>query len=266
MSTMTRLDQVLSKSDVVYYNDFSKFVVFSDCHRGDGSKADDFYKNKDVYNAALDYYYRNGFTYIEAGDGDELWENRFFSKIYETHADTFKRLKRFGDEGRLHMIYGNHNMPGLYKKLSKSRNIKFHEGLVLKHAITGQRILITHGHQGDLINDKLWPLARFLVRYIIRTLQIWGINNPISPAVNQRRKKIIEIRMKEWVEKRNIPLIAGHTHRPCIPGNGGIPYYNCGSCVEPGGITCIEIRNGKMPLVKWNADINGTICRICLQS
>src|SRR5690554_5094896 len=99
MSTQTRLDLLLENSDVICFNDLSKFVVFSDCHRGDGSKADDFFKNRDVYNAALDYYYKNGYIYIEAGDGDELWENRYFSIIYETHRDTFDRLKKFHEEG-----------------------------------------------------------------------------------------------------------------------------------------------------------------------
>jgi hypothetical protein len=28
--------------------------------------------------AALDHYWREGFTYIEGGDGDELWEHKDF--------------------------------------------------------------------------------------------------------------------------------------------------------------------------------------------
>jgi UDP-2,3-diacylglucosamine pyrophosphatase LpxH len=256
MSTQARLDSVQDKSGTIYFYDSSRFVIFSDCHRGDGSKADDFLKNKDTFNTALDYYYKNGFVYMEAGDGDELWENRHFSTIYATHRETFRRLERFHKSGRLYFIYGNHNMPRLYARFLKERNIKLHEGVILKHIPGGKRIFIVHGHQGDLMNDRLWFIARFMVRYILRPLQIYGIRNPISPAINYRRKTIMEIRMKRWAELRGIPLIAGHTHRPCVPESSRVPYYNCGSCVDHGGITCIEILGKTIRLVKWHDGTN----------
>jgi len=40
----------------------SRFVVFSDAHRGDGSGADDFAANSLIFKCALDYYLAEGFT------------------------------------------------------------------------------------------------------------------------------------------------------------------------------------------------------------
>ena len=34
------------------------------------------------------------FTYIELGDGDELWENRSMKQIIEAHGDVFSLLSR----------------------------------------------------------------------------------------------------------------------------------------------------------------------------
>jgi len=45
--------------------------------------------------------------------------------------------------------------------------------------------------------------------------------------------------------------IAGHTHRPEFPGKDNSCYFNTGSCVHPRFITCIEIENGEITLVKW---------------
>jgi hypothetical protein len=40
----------------------SRFVVFSDAHRGDGTGADDFAANSLIFKCALDYYLAAGFT------------------------------------------------------------------------------------------------------------------------------------------------------------------------------------------------------------
>jgi hypothetical protein len=69
----------------VPFDDRSKFVFFSDVHRGDDSLSDEFARNRHIYYHALNYYYRDDFTYVEVGDGDELWENGLFRRIYNSH-------------------------------------------------------------------------------------------------------------------------------------------------------------------------------------
>ena len=76
MNTYRRLSKVYENSKVIPYDYYSKFVIMSDCHRGSGNSGDNFLKNQNIFFAALNDYYKKGFTYIELGDGDELWENR----------------------------------------------------------------------------------------------------------------------------------------------------------------------------------------------
>jgi len=53
----------------------AKYIVMSDCHRGNGAAGDEFARNSLIYKCALEHYRKEGFTYIELGDAEELWEN-----------------------------------------------------------------------------------------------------------------------------------------------------------------------------------------------
>ena len=110
MGVSKRLTQVLSSSPRIPFNDYSRFIIMSDCHRGDGDWADNFSENQNLFCAALQYYYERGFTYIELGDGDELWENRSIDRIINTHSDAFWIMAQFYRAGRFYMIYGNHDI------------------------------------------------------------------------------------------------------------------------------------------------------------
>ena len=68
-----RLDKSFRTAPVLALTPHSRIVLISDCHRGVGNSNDNFLKNQHLYFAALQSYYKLGFTYIELGDGDELW-------------------------------------------------------------------------------------------------------------------------------------------------------------------------------------------------
>ena len=89
MSSQTRLTRAYNKALRIKFTNSDKFILFSDCHRGDGSFADDFANNRNIYMHALHQYYKNDFQYIELGDGDELWENLFFKAIIEANKNVF---------------------------------------------------------------------------------------------------------------------------------------------------------------------------------
>lgn len=72
MSSNSRLDSAYKNAKVIDFDDNSKFILFSDCHRGDNSFADDFANNRNIYFHALKHYYTKGFSYCELGDSDEL--------------------------------------------------------------------------------------------------------------------------------------------------------------------------------------------------
>lgn len=269
MSTFNRLTKVFNSSMKIPIDSSSKLILMSDCHRGDNSWADDFAHNSNIMYTALNHYFNNGFTYIEIGDSDELWENRNFSTIRSSHSHIFELMRKFYLRNRLYMIWGNHdivkkkkrfvekNLYSYYDDQKDSQeplfeNIEVHEGLILEYKEKGNSIFLVHGHQGDLMNDYFWWLTRFLVRYVWRPLELYlGFNEPTSPAKNFRRKRATEKRILKWVKAKKQMLIAGHTHRPTLPDVGQPLYFNDGSCVHPRGITGIEIENGKITLVKW---------------
>ena len=87
MSSQTRLDSAYKNAKRINFDSNSKLILFSDCHRGDASFADDFANNRNLYFHALGHYYKNNFQYIELGDGDELWENLFFNSIFEANKN-----------------------------------------------------------------------------------------------------------------------------------------------------------------------------------
>ena len=110
MSVSSRLGHAFRDAPTLPLTYRSRYVLMSDCHRGIGTSSDNFLKNQNLYFAALQHYYKAGYTYIELGDGDELWENRSMKQIIEAHSNVFLLLSRFHEQNRLYMLYGNHDM------------------------------------------------------------------------------------------------------------------------------------------------------------
>lgn len=263
---MSKIDKIFNNSKRIKIDDNTKLVIMSDCHRGSGNNHDNFLKNKNIFDAALQYYYNNGFTYIELGDGDDMWEVNNYEDIIEEHLKTFLVLKQLHDANRLIMIYGNHDICkrnkdvlekyfySYYNKQTKKKedllkDLVINESLVLNYK--NHDIFMLHGHQVDFLNGTLWKLSRFLVRHIWRHLEFVGIKDPTVAAKNYSVSKKVEKKLEKWSKKNNKILISGHTHRPIFPKVGQSLYFNDGSCIHPNGITCLEIENGNITLVKW---------------
>jgi len=100
MSSQERLTKAYKEAKRIPFDDQSKFILFSDCHRSDNSFADDFANNRNVYFHALNQYYNDGFQYCELGDGDELWENIFFKTIFKAQKNVYLLLKKFCSSNR----------------------------------------------------------------------------------------------------------------------------------------------------------------------
>jgi predicted phosphodiesterase len=267
-----------------------KFIFFSDCHRGDNSWKDDYAPNRHLHMHALSFYLQKGFTYIELGDGDELFEISDFAAIAYAHRDVFYLMREFycdpppadapaeaqyspKEQSRLHIIYGNHDIQRRspkrveadYEKFHieyKEREddmfpgIKFHESLMLQYGHQGIRknIFLVHGHQGDWFNDYLWRLALVVVRFVWGPLQqTVGWRDPTMPAKPYNNDKWgVQQRIKDWLAKEKKMLICGHTHQSYFASPlEPAHYFNTGSCVHPRAVTGIEIEDGKIALIKW---------------
>lgn len=247
--------------------DHPKIVMMSDCHRGTGTWADSFLHNRPIYTAAMKHYFQSGYTYIELGDGDELWENRRFADVWRTHREIYDLFWEFHRTGRLFLVFGNHD------RIKENSAYVWNKGgpvIPFYEAITVSRqgnppLCMFHGYQGDLLNDSLWKFSRWLVRYIWRPLELCGVRDPTSAAKNYTKIRHAEERFLDYSRRENCIIVAGHTHKPSLTEDNDGIYFNCGSCIHPDAVTAIEITAGGALLVKWSvcshADLSLHVCR-----
>ena len=278
MNTIKKLLSAYNNATHIDFDSNSKFIFFSDVHRGDNSLSDEFAHNQNIYYYALQQYLDEGYTYIEVGDGDELWEHSKFNVIRYAHSDVFMLLREFYDQNRFIMLYGNHNMAFKNPKHIQKHLFHFYdeyeeffselfpgievkEAVVLNHKEKELEIFVVHGHQGDFINDQIWPVMKYLNRYFWRFFHIIGFQNPASPAKNAHKRHKIEVNYSKFIKQFGKMTIIGHTHRPKFPKVGEPPYFNTGCCIHPRNITGIEIVNDAISLVDWRIapDVEGQL-------
>jgi predicted phosphodiesterase len=252
------------------------FIIFSDQHKGNKDRADDFTASEANYIAALNYYQQNCFTYINLGDAEEVWKYKVVDVLPKNKAALFAEAA-FQHDNKYYRTFGNHDIIWKNKwdvKLLLSDYFKMPltitEGIVLKTMVNEQPLTIfcTHGHQGDKLSDNnavsTWLVAHIWAP-IQRYLQI-NINTPSKDdtLLNKHNKM-----MYQWSSsKKKLLLITGHTHKPVFasgkysshPSNKitGVEallkptYFNSGCCCfNDGDITGIELSEGFIRLVKW---------------
>jgi UDP-2,3-diacylglucosamine pyrophosphatase LpxH len=295
METLPKLERVRR----VTLTSGVKLVCMSDMHRGDGSGADDFAQNSLIYRCALEHYLENGFTYIELGDAEELWENDNFDQIYITHTTVYDLLAKLHDpdpaKTRYLKVWGNHDLywmdnEAVYRMLFPG--IEIYEGIILNNSI-----LLIHGHQADpKCSGEIAAVSKFFVHNFWTELQRCGAKDPTRAALNPGLSNEVDKRLHEWANHNDqgiAAIIAGHTHRAVfenlslterryleskvktedvkINHQPDGSYYNTGSCVHSLCITGIEItfENGPyLRLIKWGQATEGyalTIQRTVLE-
>jgi UDP-2,3-diacylglucosamine pyrophosphatase LpxH len=213
--TFERFDRLLRGDGLVKQlplDGTSSYAILSDLHLGDGSRADNFAHNQGALLCALEYYRRNGYSVILAGDIEELWQFDL-AEICGRYDNTVYRAFRSFAPGRLHRVCGNHDLEwaGLYDPTVR-------EGVTHRWATEavrlGDRVLITHGHQGELFSDKRSWISRFaarLFRYIepfARRLG-WGDKAATQSPVPKGRERTYY----RWARDTGVILVCGHTHR-----------------------------------------------------
>lgn len=205
----------------------SRFVIFSDHHKGAGDGADDFLASEDTYLAALQYYLgedeqADPWTLIILGDAEELWEQGPLPVI-GCHYKVFELEAKFHESERYIRIYGNHDDLWIDKRNVRDyldpifKGIEFKGSLVLdykgKHGMGGELFLV-HGHQGTLESDRLAFLGKsFLPLY--RRFQNATHRGRTSPADNEFLRVEHDTQMYRWAKDQGkLLLVTGHTHRP----------------------------------------------------
>ncbi|MEJ7609927.1 MAG: metallophosphoesterase [Ferruginibacter sp.] len=254
----------------------AKFIIFSDQHKGDKSWSDDFKNCETNYLAALKYYHENNFSFIALGDTEELWKFRV-DTILPVNEKAFAAEAAFQPD-RFIKTFGNHDLIWknaidvlLWLKKYFTMPLNVYEGVVLRVKVASGMldILLTHGHQGDIMSDNN-RLSTWLVAHIWTPLQRYLRINVNTPSNDYSLKNKHNVMMSEWsAAQPNLVLITGHTHVPVFgsgkyfdhPSNN-IPgkeqhllkpsYFNTGCCCfSDGDITGIEIADGHIRLIKW---------------
>lgn len=266
------LDAAFAGARMVTVPADGRFVFFSDLHRGDGAYLDRFLPNKPTFLAALDHYSAQEFSYVEVGDGDELWHHDRFAVILEAHRDLFDRLHALDRAGRLHLLVGNHDLGRDRAAASVKDGLPVRTALRLR-CPDDVEIFVTHGHQADL---RMGRLQRLLVRHVCRPFEARA--HSLAPRDDRLDRLIravtlkvedwlardvhhVELRIRAWLAGRSQAMICGHTHRPRFAAPTQLPYFNTGSCIEVAGITGIELVDGALHFVTWRADGRGRFVR-----
>ena len=200
----------------------AKFAILSDQHKGAKDFADDFRNSEANYMCTLQHYYDHGFTFINLGDCEELWEATP-SQIIEKNRLTLLEEAQFLASGRYHRIYGNHDLEwnyaiqqSFYLKPIFGPNLEVKEGLLLTTTYKEETysIFLAHGHQGDQRSDgnafSKWFVAAIwtpIQRYLEIAVDVISDHFELIDEHN--------IVMYEWsATQENLLFISGHTHKP----------------------------------------------------
>lgn len=274
-----RLTEVFRSAPVIPFDNRTPLVFFSDIHRGICKKTDPFIKNERMYYHVLKYYLEAGYTYIELGDGDEMY--KYDLSLIQNHCgQIYQLLHDYNRQGQIVMIAGNHDLSiGRSRQINKD-GIIAHEGVILENTVSHKRIFAVHGHQLDIFSEHYRSFSRAFVRYFQDPLFRLGIISfdsdgnlccfgkrslPkwIANFIENSQDKI-ERRIKSWVLTNRQMLICGHIHRYFSSSSINLPYFNTGSCLIPDVLTGFEIIRGKIEQVRWILEkpLNGGVPRV----
>ena len=195
-----------------------KYIIFSDQHKGVKDGADDFAFAEKNYLAALEYYFKEGYSLISLGDEEELWENSILN-VPRKNKDSYELEKKYFEADRYYKVFGNHdiywnNDPFASLQLIRifGKSFKVYEALILQ--TTEFNIFLTHGHQGDGQSDGN-KFSAWFISNVWAPLQNFLKMNTNTPSANDHLKTLHNQFMYEWSsQQENTLLITGHTHQP----------------------------------------------------
>ena len=203
--------------------------------------------------ALLNFLRENEFdTLYVVGDLIDIWSLRRARYWPQLHNDVIQKILRKARKGpRVIYIPGNHDelvtdFCGTYG------NVEIHPRAIHTTA-TGERILIIHGHELDVVVSgsgrmkwlafagdisyqfllSLNPVINFVRRRF--GLGYWSL----SAYAKQRVKDAVsfigkfEAAVVHYAERYNVDaVLCGHIHSAAIREFGNVMYYNCGDWVE----------------------------------
>ncbi|MCQ9205188.1 MAG: UDP-2,3-diacylglucosamine diphosphatase [Omnitrophica bacterium] len=250
-------------------------VFISDLHLGDGSRSDDFHRDKEFL-GFLEFVSLEAEELIILGDFLELWQADLDRVLFQ-HSGIINKLLALRDKVKLSYVIGNHDYIPFVK--FKDSNC----GIALEYRDSKSGIVAEHGHRYDIFNRyknslKIikWPPGKCfslflagLEKLIHPDIDKWTkkamegldeflqeavfIRNKITPATKEYIKRgghfvEFEEAVKNHMNKGARIVIFGHTHRPQLEIVGKGIYANCGSWSDTATPTYIAYSKDKIAL------------------
>jgi len=186
------------------------YAIFSDLHIGDGTKADNFRLNAELFIKALGHYKSRDFSLILLGDIEEFHQFDL-TRILAKYDQTLYAFIREHFRGTVFRVNGNHDIDWIWKD-----PILEDEPTTATAAVKlGRNILCTHGHQAVEAFEKDLHVVRLGTTIWRIVERLFTFKDPST--VTQLPQKKDEI-YAGWAKDRQKILICGHTHVPVWSG------------------------------------------------
>ncbi len=222
--------------------------------------------------ALLDFLRENDFgTLYIVGDLIDIWSLRRGIYWPQQHNDVIQKILRKARKGtRVVYIPGNHDelvsgFCGIYGNIEIKQS-------VIHITASGERILIIHGHELDVVVSgsgrlkwlafagdlsyqfllSLNPLINFVRRRF--GLGYWSLSAYAKRRVKDAVSFIgkFEAAVAHYAERYQVDgVLCGHIHSAAIREFGKVSYYNCGDWVES-CTALVEGNDGMIALVNYH--------------
>ena len=234
-------------------------IFISDLHLGDGSRTDDFHRDKQFLKF-LEFVENEASELIILGDFLELWQADL-DRVLFRHSEVINKLLFLRNKVKITYVIGNHD----YIPFVKFTDLGV--GICLEYRDTDGGIVAEHGHRYDIFNRYKnplrlikWPPGKYftlfvagLERLIHPDVDRWTrkamegldeflqeavfIRNKITPATKEYIKRgghfvEFEEAVKNHIKKGAKIVVFGHTHKPQLEIVKGGIYANCGSWAD----------------------------------
>lgn len=265
-------------------------IFISDLHLGDGSRTDDFHRDKELL-GFLEFVQTQAQELIILGDFLELWQADL-DRVLFVHNEIINKLLSLRKKIKITYVIGNHDYIPFVKF------IDLDVGISLEYRDAESGIVAEHGHRYDIFNryknplkSIKWPAGKQfslfvagLERLVHPDMDKWTkktmanldgflqealfIRNKIPPSTEEYVKcgghfGEFQEAVKNHIKEKAKIVVFGHTHRPQLDILGQGIYANCGTWVDGSTPTYIACNKDRIELKE--ALSHKTIKRLALQ-
>ncbi len=234
-------------------------IFISDLHLGDGSRTDDFHRDKEFLEF-LEFVQSQARELIILGDFFELWQADLDRVLFQ-HSKIVNKLLALGQKIKITYVIGNHDYIPFVKFVDSG------VGICLEYRDQEAGIVAEHSHRYDMFNryrnpsrSIKWPLGKYFTLFIaglerfahpdidrwtrqgIKSLDEFlqeaiSIRNKVTPSTGEYLSRgghfgEFEDAVKNHMNNGIKIVIFGHTHKAQLQRMEKGIYANCGAWVD----------------------------------